>query len=115
MLCTQARDCPPEQSEGTQNLRTEIFHYVQNDKSVGRVILCSVILTVGKDLKIIKFNIILQFSTLNYYLIFILQSFFLNFSSREKLQKRPTQNKISHNSLLLTSCKQHSSVGCYLT
>ena len=39
LLCTQPRDCPPEQSEGTQNLRTEIFHYVQNDKSVGGVIL----------------------------------------------------------------------------
>ena len=38
MLCTQPRDCPPERSEGTQNLRTEIFHYVQNDKSVGGVI-----------------------------------------------------------------------------
>ena len=41
MLCTQPRDCPPEQSEGSQNLRTEIFHYVQNDKSVGGVILCN--------------------------------------------------------------------------
>ena len=38
ILCTQPRDCPPERSEGTQNLRTEIFHYVQNDKSVGGVI-----------------------------------------------------------------------------
>ena len=41
MLCTQPRDCPPERSEGTQNLRTEIFHYVQNDKNVGGVILCN--------------------------------------------------------------------------
>ena len=38
--------------------------------------------------------------------------FLFNFLSRKKLQKRPSLVKISHNSLLLTSCKQHSSVGC---
>lgn len=54
--------CHSDRREGTKegNEEEEIFHYVQNDKSVGGVIafgpyggviLCSVILTVGKDLK----------------------------------------------------------------
>ena len=51
---------------------------------------------------------------LTWYHIFFLLLFYLNFSSREKLQKRPSHVKISHNSLLLTSCRQHSSVGCCL-
>ena len=51
MLCTQARDCPPEQSEGTQNCEQRFFTTFKMNKSVGGIILCSVILTVGKDLK----------------------------------------------------------------
>ena len=36
------------------------------------------------------------------------------FFHRVKEPKRPAQNKISHNSLLLTSRKRHPSVGCCL-
>ena len=52
---------------------------------------------------------------LNCSLVFSSSLSFITFSSREKVtKKRPAQNKISHNSLLLTSRKRHPSVGCCL-
>ena len=46
------------------------------------------------------------------YILFAILLYLL--SVRQKVAKNSAQNKISHNSLLLASRKQHPSVGCYL-
>ena len=61
-------------------------------------------------LAIAQHYILMHFSTLGCKLLLNEELAIITFSLAKKvIKKRPSRVKISHNSLLLTSCKQHSS------